>query len=347
MIDDDEDDRGDVLVAPPHSKRSDMTPAQSANMNTTKLKAKSPESHPQTSQPRASSSSISAYITSSGQAASSSHILEPTVPASSESTGSPPVWLLDSTSLIFFGEGTREERRQTNSTSKSSGLGPMKTPLARFNETLSQKMTARLTVEAEAKRHEGSGGDGTNVGGTGPGAKSNAQIEAVQSTPNMESRTNAGAGEIQADGVWAKDLDIEDAALEYLKRYVPSQNLYLLLLFRFNISSYFLRYILAFDKDRLALSGAYTRAATFSCQVIMVHPVTPSRAPFNIDHQTLAQGRREIVSKLSTLSLGSRPELGLVPKPSRLTFYSAEKPLDLQYDVVRLEDERVLLRHGR
>lgn len=53
-----------------------------------------------------------------------------------------PLWLLDSASLISFGEGTRDEPRQANG--KLSG--PVKTPLARFKESFEEKRKSRLAA---------------------------------------------------------------------------------------------------------------------------------------------------------------------------------------------------------
>lgn len=97
------------------------------------------------------------------------------------------------------------------------------------------------------------------------------------------------------------------------------------------------RYIFAFDKDRRTLSKAYSPDATFSFQRL-ISRIGDNKPPAVFNKSELTCGRHNIVSVLSQDSLDT-VEHG----PSHLRFCSAEEPLDLQYDVVCLEQARVLL----
>lgn len=131
--------------------------------------------------------------------------LSPTNP-----TGSPPFWLLDSASLISFGEGTRDE--PPHLTGKSTG--PVKTPLARFNESLAEKRRARLAAEGgETSEHRVEGNDNVAAGTTlYPGSAAEAEMD-------LSGDFGSSASHTDGDEDWAEGTDLEDAALEYLKRY--------------------------------------------------------------------------------------------------------------------------------
>lgn len=97
------------------------------------------------------------------------------------------------------------------------------------------------------------------------------------------------------------------------------------------------RYVLAFDKDRLALSNAYSRHATFSYRHLIPQSDNAKLCAV-FDRPELTQGRRNIA-----LMLSLDPAVTVEQSPLTLRFCSAEEPLDLQYDVVCLEQSRVLL----
>lgn len=125
-------------------------------------------------------------------------------------TDSPPLWLLDSASLISFGEGTRHDPPQA--TGKSTG--PMKTPLARFNESLAEKRRARLAAEGgETSEHRLEGDDNDEAGTTlHHGSAADAEMD-------LSGDFGSSASHTDGDEDWAEGADLEDAALEYLKRY--------------------------------------------------------------------------------------------------------------------------------
>lgn len=97
------------------------------------------------------------------------------------------------------------------------------------------------------------------------------------------------------------------------------------------------RYIFAFDQDRLTLLKAYAPDATFSFQRLIPR-IGDDKPPAVFDKTELTCGRHNIVSVLSQGSMDT-----VQHGPSHLRFCSAEEPLDLQYDVVCLEQSRVLL----
>lgn len=107
--------------------------------------------------------------------------------------------------------------------------------------------------------------------------------------------------------------------------------------YRVLIFSLLARYIFAFDKDRLALSKAYSADATFSFQRLIPR-IGDDKPPAVFDKSELTRDRHNIASVLSQDSMDT-VDYG----PSHLRFCSAEEPLDLQYDVVCLEHSRVLL----
>lgn len=131
-------------------------------------------------------------------------------PSPTNPTGPPPLWLLDSASLISFGEGTRDE--PPHLTGKSTG--PVKTPLARFNESLAEKRRARLAAEGgETSEHCVEVNDNVAAGTTlCPGSAAEAEMD-------LSGDFGSSASQTDRDEDWAEGVDLEDAALEYLKRY--------------------------------------------------------------------------------------------------------------------------------
>lgn len=85
-----------------------------------------------------------------------------------------------------------------------------------------------------------------------------------------------------------------------------------------------LRYIKTFDKDHLALEGAYTSEATFSCRFI-----SSSRSPlpyhFTKCNTGILQGPSNIIQALSSFS-------------RCIAFVPPESPLDVTIDILQLPD---------
>ena len=84
------------------------------------------------------------------------------------------------------------------------------------------------------------------------------------------------------------------------------------------------RYIETFDKDRLALDGAYTSEATFSCRFIS-NSGSPSPYYFTKCNTGTLQGPLNIIQALSSFS-------------RRIVFTQTASPLDVTIDILQLPD---------
>ena len=97
-----------------------------------------------------------------------------------------------------------------------------------------------------------------------------------------------------------------------------------------NKSNSSFRYIVTFDRDRLALEGAYTPESTFSARYIPISHSSPLHYLSRCNTSTL-QGHSHIIQSISSFS-------------QRISFVSSPKfPPNVTIDVVRLPDTAYLV----
>jgi hypothetical protein len=138
-----------------------------------------------------------------------------------------------------------------------------------------------------------------------------ASISSVKMSPDTTPSSGANNGGVS-------DSCFRSIAELFAMRFVCSRE-------RLHKSDSFLRYIRAFDKDRLGLESAYASEAILSCRFVSASHA-PAPYHFAKCNTGIVQGFSNIVQTLSSFSR----EIIFIPVP--------ESPLDVTIDILRMSD---------